>query len=488
MRNMNLAVPTDRLDWIEVCALAEITPNTGVCALIDGQQIAIFRVGQEQRVYALSNQDPFSQAAVMSRGILGDLQSERVVASPMYKQHFSLTTGRCLEDSQYRLQVFPSKVVQGKVWVCAQAQKTYMSRPLQQPEKLKLVMVGHSVLGQRCLEDILQLAPERYQISVIAAEFYANDDWVQMLAQLSTDQPSELPDEQANGPLQDMGVTPQVQWIADSAIRIDRVHKQVLTQSGQRIDYDRLILATGSKAALPNITGIHVDGMDVQGVFSLSNIRDVQHIFAYTAQRTAVQHACVVGSGIVAVATADALKRQGLQVTLLCSEQALLEQHLDACTRWLIQQRLQQCGITVQQLQLQSLHSQQGQLKQLQLSDGTGLAVDLLVFATAMLPNIELAQQAGLQCQQGILVNDTMQSFDPTIYAIGDCTQHRGQCVTALEPLWGQAFVCASHLAEHGQVSYQASSPVARFSLMGCEVFSVGNVAGGVDCEDIIHQ
>ncbi|MBL8322442.1 MAG: nitrite reductase small subunit NirD, partial [Acinetobacter sp.] len=90
-------------EWIEVCSLDDITPNTGVGAWLAGQQIAVFRVGSEKRVYALSNQDPFSKAFVMSRGILGDLQGERVVASPIYKQHFSLATGRCLEDKDQKL-------------------------------------------------------------------------------------------------------------------------------------------------------------------------------------------------------------------------------------------------------------------------------------------------------------------------------------------------------------------------------------------------
>ena len=78
--------------WVDVCNLDGITPNTGVGALIAGQSVALFRVGSEKRIYALSNKDPFSQANVMARGIIGDLQGERVIASPIYKQHFSLAT------------------------------------------------------------------------------------------------------------------------------------------------------------------------------------------------------------------------------------------------------------------------------------------------------------------------------------------------------------------------------------------------------------
>ena len=113
------------MDWIEICDLDDVTANTGVGALIADQPIALFRVGDEARVYALSARDPFSQANVMARGILGDIQGERVVASPLYKQHFSLATGRCLEDSTQHLAVYPSKVEDGRVFVCSQPMKTY---------------------------------------------------------------------------------------------------------------------------------------------------------------------------------------------------------------------------------------------------------------------------------------------------------------------------------------------------------------------------
>ena len=81
MKKMMILKEMNELDWVEICSLDDITPNTGVGALINDQQIALFRVGNEKRIYVLSNQDPFSQAFVMSRGIIGDLQGERVVAS-----------------------------------------------------------------------------------------------------------------------------------------------------------------------------------------------------------------------------------------------------------------------------------------------------------------------------------------------------------------------------------------------------------------------
>ena len=97
------------MSWITVCKLDDIVPNTGVCALVGGRQVAVFRLDDDS-VYAMSNHDPFSRANVLSRGIVGDLKGELVVASPVYKQHFSLVSGQCLEDPQVRVAVYPARV------------------------------------------------------------------------------------------------------------------------------------------------------------------------------------------------------------------------------------------------------------------------------------------------------------------------------------------------------------------------------------------
>jgi NAD(P)H-dependent nitrite reductase small subunit len=96
-------------EWIVVCKLDDIVPNTGVCALVGGHQVAVFRVGDDA-LYALSNHDPFSRANVLSRGIVGDLKGELVVASPVYKQHFSLVTGRCIEDETVSVPVYGASI------------------------------------------------------------------------------------------------------------------------------------------------------------------------------------------------------------------------------------------------------------------------------------------------------------------------------------------------------------------------------------------
>jgi NAD(P)H-dependent nitrite reductase small subunit len=107
--------------WRSVCELEDIIPESGVCAWIQGRQVAVFRVGD--KVYALDNLDPASGANVLSRGIIGDVQGELVVASPIYKHHFGLTTGRCIEDPDLSVVTYPARVTDGSVWVQSKPQR-----------------------------------------------------------------------------------------------------------------------------------------------------------------------------------------------------------------------------------------------------------------------------------------------------------------------------------------------------------------------------
>jgi nitrite reductase (NADH) small subunit len=104
--------------WNAVCAFDEIVPDTGVCALLNGRQVAVFRVGDEQ-LFAIDNYDPNSNAAVLSRGLVGSLGERIVVASPIYKHHFDLQTGECLEAPAHSVSSFPVRVENGTVWVAS---------------------------------------------------------------------------------------------------------------------------------------------------------------------------------------------------------------------------------------------------------------------------------------------------------------------------------------------------------------------------------
>ncbi len=467
---------TDELDWIEICHLDDITPNTGVGAIVEDQQIALFRVGHEKRVYALSNQDPFSQAFVMSRGILGDLQGERVVASPIYKQHFSLATGRCLEDKNQKLLVFPSKIEEGRVFVSPIAQKTYITNNGTSQEKMKLVLVGNGLAGMRCLEDLLDMAPDRYEVTVIGEEPWGNYNRIMLSPVLSGDKSIEDIMLHPHAWYSDKGI----HFIAgDAAVKIDRPRKQVHTEKGIVVDYDRLILATGSKPFIPPIKG-----SDLKGVLSFRDIYDVNTMLEYCKNK---KNAVVIGGGLLGLEAAYGLKQRGMNVTVLHLMDRIMDRQLDARASALLKQSIEAKGIPVlTEANTEELIGQDGHVSQLRLKDGTVLEADFVIFAVGIRPNMALAQSAGLRCNRGVMVNDTMQTFDPSIYAVGECIEHRNQTFGLVEPLWGQAFICASHLAEHCSLIFKAPTVPTQLKVSGCDVFSAGNFEPADDYEDII--
>jgi len=114
--SINPMAGSETAAWHPVCAIEDIWPNMGVCALVEGRQIAIFRL-QDNQLYAMDNHDPHSNANVLSRGIIGDLNGERVVASPIYKHHYQLQTGVCVEDPAVQLNTYPVELRNGAVWV-----------------------------------------------------------------------------------------------------------------------------------------------------------------------------------------------------------------------------------------------------------------------------------------------------------------------------------------------------------------------------------
>jgi nitrite reductase (NADH) small subunit len=103
--------------WIDVCSEDDLQPDSGICALVENKQVAIFYMPKEDAVYAINNHDPFGKANILSRGLIGDINGVPMVASPLYKQHFNLLTGECLEDSSVSVESYAIRIENGRVEV-----------------------------------------------------------------------------------------------------------------------------------------------------------------------------------------------------------------------------------------------------------------------------------------------------------------------------------------------------------------------------------
>lgn len=111
-----MIMKTHGMTFVPVCNIEDLVPGRGACALVNGEQVALFRLPRGS-VYALGNHDPFSGANVLSRGIVGDVKGELVVASPIYKQHFSLVSGQCVEKPEVSVPVYAVRTLKGRVEV-----------------------------------------------------------------------------------------------------------------------------------------------------------------------------------------------------------------------------------------------------------------------------------------------------------------------------------------------------------------------------------
>lgn len=108
-------------NWLDICSVDDLQPNSGVCALVNGEQIAIFYMPEEAVVYAIGNFDPIGKAYVLSRGMIGDIGGVPVVASPLYKQHYDLQTGQCIEDETVKVNAYPIRINGDRVELDAEA-------------------------------------------------------------------------------------------------------------------------------------------------------------------------------------------------------------------------------------------------------------------------------------------------------------------------------------------------------------------------------
>ncbi len=343
--------------------------------------------------------------------------------------------------------------------------------------KEKLVVVGNGMAGMRTVEELLKLVPDRYAITVFGAEPRVNYNRILLSPVLAGEK--KFDDIVLNGEA----------WYAENGItlhtnkevvRIDRAAHKVFAKDGTEAVYDRLLLATGSTPFM-----LPVPGATLPGVIAFRDMADVETMLA--ASRT-YQHAVVIGGGLLGLEAANGLMKQGMKVTVVHLPDTLMERQLDDAAARMLRKELEARGLQFilkgQTKEIIGKSRVQGVL----LGDGRELTADLVVMAVGIRPNIALAKSAGLYCERGVVVNDTMQSYDPRVYAIGECVQHRGQVYGLVAPLFEQAKVCANHLAHIGIGRYEGSMTSTKLKVTGIDLFSAGDFTGNDTTEELVMQ
>ena len=339
----------------------------------------------------------------------------------------------------------------------------------------RLVMIGNGMAGVRTLESLLALAPDLYDISVFGAEPHGNYNRILLSPVLAGEMT-----------LQDIMLNSE-EWYASNGIRlhagvmverIDRAGRKVIGADGRIEQYDRLLIATGSSPVV-----LKIPGADLDGVLAYRNIADTEAMIG-TAGRA--RHAVVIGGGLLGLEAANGLLQRGMDVTVVHLMPWLMERQLDRTAAGMLQKTLEQKGLRFAlEKQTEAIVGENGRVTAVKLASGELLPADLVVMAIGIRPNTDLARDAGLHCTRGIVVDDTMQTHDPRIYAVGECVAHRGSTYGLVAPLFEMAKVCATHLARFGIGRYVGSVTSTKLKVTGIDVFSAGDFTGGEGTEEI---
>lgn len=347
--------------------------------------------------------------------------------------------------------------------------------------KPRLVVIGNGMAGMRTVEELLESSPDKYDITVFGAEPYGNYNRIMLSAVLCGEKTIEdivINDRQW---YQDHGIT--LHAGPDKAVvKIERGLRKVITQDGTVAEYDRLLIATGSKPIVAEIPG-----KDLAGVIGFRDILDVDTMLNYAQTH---RHAVVLGGGLLGLEAANGLRQRGMEVTVVHNSELLLNRQMDKEAGLLLQAELERRGLTFKMAaQTEALQGDaSGHVRAVQFKDGSELVCDLFIMAIGVKPNIALAKQAGLYCERGIVVNDTLQSYDPSVYAVGECIQHRGATFGLVAPLFEQAKVCANHLSAHGVAEYVTLPTATKLKVTGINLFSVGDFIGDEHSETICYR
>lgn len=329
--------------------------------------------------------------------------------------------------------------------------------------KRKLVLVGNGMAGVWCVEHILKLAPQQFDITIFGAEPHPNYNRILLSSVLAGD--SSMKDIVLND--WDWYRDNNITFHAGHAVtKIDTAGKQVVSDKGITAAYDELILATGS---LPFM--LPIPGADKEGVIAFRDIKDCE-----TMIETAKQYkkAVVIGGGLLGLEAARGLLNLNMEVSVVHINNYLMERQLDETASRMLQVELERQGMKfLLEKQTEQIVGKK-RVTGVKFKDGSLAEADLVVMAVGIRPNVALAKESGIELNRGIVVNDYLQTNVPNVYAVGECAEHRGVAYGLVAPLYEQGDVLAKKLCGLECEGYQGSVTSTKLKVSGVDVFSGG--------------
>ena len=349
-------------------------------------------------------------------------------------------------------------------------------------KKERLVVIGNGMAGVATVENILTKRKDM-SIAIFGAEPYTNYNRVLLSSVLS-----------GEVGLDEITLNPQ-KWYEENGIelhldasvkKINKKEKFVITNKDEIYSFDKLLIATGSNAFIPPIKGIQNRGNLNQGIFTFRNLDDAKSMISW-AQKC--RKAIVIGGGLLGLEAARGLIRQGVEVTVVHLMDRLMDMQLDAAAAAILKKEINKLGINVLLGHCAEKIIGNGSVEGLRFTNGKVYQADMIVIATGIRPNVELASEAGLEVNQGIVVNDYMQTSNPDIYAVGECAEHRGKVYGIVAPLMEQAKVAAGAIAGNSSLRYEGSVVATKLKVAGIPLASIGNFyEESAGCEALVYS
>jgi nitrite reductase (NADH) large subunit len=338
----------------------------------------------------------------------------------------------------------------------------------------RLVIVGNGMAAARLVDELVQTALGRYAIAVIGEEPRLAYNRVLLSSVLAGETASHDIELKPAAWWRDRGVTLKY---GCRVTAVDVGRRELKIAGDESVEFSCLVLATGSSPLRLN-----VPGADLLGVHTFRDSRDVDLLLALAARKKPV---VVVGGGLLGLEAAYGLAKAGTPVTLLHLMDRLMERQLDVPAADLLKSLVERKGIAVLLNANTARICGTTRLEGVELSDGRRIEADAVVFAAGIRPNTQLATDAGMTVNRGIVVDDRLQTSAEGIYALGECAEHRGVCYGLVEPAYEQARVLARQLAGRNAL-YQGSVVATNLKVSGVSVFSAGDFLGEEGSEAIV--
>ncbi len=341
--------------------------------------------------------------------------------------------------------------------------------------KEKLVVIGNGMSGLRTIEDLLDITKEKYDITVFGEEPYVNYNRIMLSYILSQEKTFEDTIINHQSWYDEHDVT---LYKGDKVTSINKDTKTIKSESGKEVSYDKLLIATGSNPFVPK-----TKGSDLNNVIAFRTKQDVDTIIdTIDKNKTAV----VIGGGLLGLEAAYGIAMHNIKTILVHRSGSILSQQLDTTGGRLLQKNLESYGIEFKLNTTIEEITGKDSVESVSFTDGETVNSNIVVFATGIIPNTSLAKEAGLETKKGITVDDFMKTSDDSIFAIGECVEHKGNTYGLVAPLYEQAKVLAKKLADKDVDGYSGSTLSTRLKISGVDLFSAGDYLGDETTEELI--